>query len=263
MYEPPITPSPSNSTPPRPLRVITRTFGGKPLAILIGHEDFDLAFIVNQVAEVCHIANPSAATVMTMEATSGVGFLQLREVLHAVENPEQIGSWGLERTTGDTWLASSVATYRMLLRFEAPHAQFFREWLNDEVLQELYDSPEAVEATDAYPDEISQLRATIRRLERRLNASEARERRLESAANALDKRLISTTRELLALRRGFPGFGAPADTTPSLLERMQAECDALSYGWRRRLHKDAVGMAGAEVEERLFRRYSGIPHPQG
>ena len=251
---PPLSPKPL-AVPAVSLKIITRTFGGKPLTILIGHEDFELIFIVNQVAEVCHIANPSAATAMTMEATGGYGFCQLREVLHSIEHPEQIGSWGLEHTQGDTWLASSAAVYRMLLRFDAPLEQFFYRWLIDDVLREVQEMPETIEPTDTYPDELAQLKATIRSLERRLNASIARERRLESVAETLDKNLTSTARELLSLRKGFPVIGSPLNTPTPLLDRVQSEFDDLSYAWRRSVLRDAIGIAGAKFDEHLYRSH--------
>lgn len=225
--------------------------------VLTGHQDYELIFIVNQVAEALHIATPSAATFVTMELTGGEGFCQLQEVLHLIENQERIGSWGLEQSPGDTWLASSAATYRMLLHYAAPLEDIFHGWLVDDLLPEVQGSPAAISPTDAYPDELAQLRATIRSLERRLNASTARERRLENLAGALERNLIHTTRELLSIQRKTQ----PADHLPSapltLLDRVQSEFDDLSYTWRRSVERDAAGMAAARLEDRLYRlRYA-------
>ncbi|PKM23596.1 MAG: hypothetical protein CVV09_19705 [Gammaproteobacteria bacterium HGW-Gammaproteobacteria-13] len=235
------------------MKVITRTFGGKPLVILTGHEDFDLVFIVNQVAEVCHIDSPMAAIALTTEATGGFGFFQLREVLHAVENPERLGSWGVEHIAGDTWLASTGAAYRMLLRYDSPLEDFFKRWLIDDVLQEIQETPEALEPIDTYPDELTQLRATVRSLERRLTASLTRERRLQHGVEMLDRKLTSTTGELLALRKGFPIIATPESSSPSLLDRAQSEFDDLSYAWRRSLRGDVSALVGAQLDERLYR----------
>lgn len=221
--------------------------------ILIGHEDFDLVFIVNQVAEVCHIDSPMAAIALTTEATGGFGFFQLREVLHAVENPEQIGSWGIEHIAGDTWLASTGAAYRMLLRYDSPLEDFFKRWLSDDVLQEMQETSGFIEPMDTYPDEMTQLRATVRSLERRLTASLTRERRLQSGVEMLDRKLTSTTRELLALRKGFPIIAPPVGIPTSLLDRAQSEFDDLSYAWRRSLRGDVSALIGAKLDERLYR----------
>lgn len=250
----PLSPCPL-AVPAASLKFITRTFGGKPLTVLTGHEDFDLVFIVNQVAEIGHIASPSAARAMTMEATEGYGFLQLGEVLKLIQNPEQIGPWGLEQAKGDTWLASSAAAYRMLLRLDAPLGEFFKQWLIDCLLPEVREMADAIETTDVYPEEVDQLKAALRLLERRLNASTDRVRRLERMLQTCDRNLVKATMELISLRRGDARAGKPCNAPASFLERVQAEFNELSDRWWRYQRRDETELYRAERDERWYREY--------
>lgn len=239
------------------MQVILRTYGGKPLVILLGHEDFDLIFVVNQIAEIGHITNPSAATAMTMEVTGGHGFLQLREVLHLIENPEQVGSWGLEHTPGDTWLASSAASYRMLLRLDSPIEEFFQRWLIDTVLPEVHEMMQtgrAVRQTDADLDECEQLRATVRKLERWLSREIAQAQSLERSLQIWDRKLVELAQENSALRKGVPGANHSSNTEDTFLSRVQAEFDDLSLKWRLALKKDEIALGRARIQERWLRK---------
>lgn len=237
------------------MQIIKRIFGGRQVAILIGHREFELMFVSSQIAEIAHIANPAAARALTMEATDGYGFLPLGEVLPGIVNPQAIDTWGVAPVVGETWLSSSAATYRMLLRTNSPWAGLFRTWHKDYALPEVREIPPdtwAIEATQTDLSEGEELRATIRLLERQLSSERRRSHDLEETLKETNASLMRALLEAASLRRGVPYASSVAPPT-DLLSRAQQEFDRQLPGWKSAWMREEVSILNAESDEQWFR----------
>lgn len=239
---------------------ITRIFKGRQVSILIGHGEFEFMFVVGQIAECAHLSNPSAARSLAMEATGCYGFLQLKDLIDCVVNPQGLGDWGMEPKIDETWMASSAAIYQMLLRTDSSWAPIFRDWVTGYVIPEVREidpTQMAEELRNTALNDREQMAATIQLLERQLSAATRHIHGLQKSLENTHALLIQATREAVSLRRGVPYAGKEPEPE-SLLDRMQWELDQQARPWLSAQKRTEQSLIRVDMEERWWRSPSAV-----
>jgi len=237
------------------MQFITSIFQGRQVSILIGHEEFEFMLVVRQIAECAHLANPSAARTLAMEATHCYGFMQLKELSADAAKPQGLGNWGMELMIGETWMASSAAIYQMLLRIESPLASIFRDWITGAVIPKVREIEPAQMAEELRNTELNdreQMAATIRLLERQLAEARRHADGLEKALKRESDLLIHACRENSSLRRGVP-YSERLPAPVSLLEHAQQEFDQQARAWLSHQMRTEQSLIRVDMEDRWWR----------
>jgi len=113
------------------IKTIKLNFAGTELDAIVGHPDYELLFVAQQVNVAAGLAPRVVGLYLSQGRAEGIRFSDLRNKLLCKADLRESNG---RRLRDSTWLISESEVYRVLLRGHAPQSEPFRKWVTEEVL---------------------------------------------------------------------------------------------------------------------------------